>query len=959
MHTYNIIRRFARRGLAVLLSAGLALPAAHAVPAYPGLLRVKQPSGREVCLYLRGDERMNWAMTPDGYTLLRDNEGFWTFAQPTPAGEIAASTLRYEGTSHPAQILGIQPRLMPTRTLLPPLQPNLPAPQHAGMQRAKNLQLENSFPTKGKRKLLMLLVNFNDTQTTYSQQDFHNLMNQTGYAGVGSFRDYYLEQSYGQFEVETTVTRWITVNGAKRYYGTEAAESLIREALLMIEDEIDLTEFDNDGDGVLDGLAVIHQGMGQEMTGSSTDIWSHSSEIYGLTIDGITVSRYTIEPEQQSDGSLTNIGVICHEFGHNLGAPDFYDTDYEKSGGSYGGTGVWDLMGSGAWNGEYGNRPGPINMWQKIAMGWVTPTLLSATTQVRNMPAACDEAVAYRINTTVPGEYFILENCQKRGNFNSALPGSGLLIYRANENLIAQRTTLNTLNAFHPQAMYTVCANAGREPSESSFSYGDLTSDAAPFPGSAGVTAFSDATLPSGKSITGRRSYFTLTGIAENAGGIDFDYTALTVPPAPVALKAEASRGDVSLTWQAPEGNAEYPRPTAYTVYRNNQVLGTTTSLSYYDEKPENEGLLEYSVDALYADDNVSPYVADTLIIPVNRVQGFTCTRTDGVNTLRWTLGNRLTRIDLTPTDGAYNQLNIGGVDSLDYVQRFSAEDLLVYKGARITAVNIFPLTLPSTSTYEVRVWETDKNGRNPKIVSSRKAEEFGTSTWSRVALTDPVTIIKGRTYYIGAHLVSSQKGFALMTDAGPYQPGGCLLKFEDEWEEALDPQGNFYVSAELSYAAPKTMTTLSEWDADVTEPMAELQFPVGFRIYRDGVEAGTTGNLLFIDSDAQAGAHEYAISGLFRGGNESDTATFTFDGSETATGIEPTTGEAPALSWADAGTLCLRGAHGTVRVYDAAGRLVQSHAADGTLVLRPGHGVHLITLETPDGRRLTWKACH
>ena len=234
MHTYNIIRRIARRGLAVLLSAGFALPAAHAVPAYPGLLRVKQPSGREVCLYLRGDERMNWAMTPDGYTLLRDNEGFWTFAQPTPAGEIAASTLRYEGTSHPAQMLGIQPRLMPTRTLLPPLQPNLPAPQRAGMQRAKNLQLENSFPTKGKRKLLMLLVNFNDTQTTYSQQDFHNLMNQTGYAGVGSFRDYYLEQSYGQFDVETTVTRWITVNGAKRYYGTEAAESLIREALLMI-----------------------------------------------------------------------------------------------------------------------------------------------------------------------------------------------------------------------------------------------------------------------------------------------------------------------------------------------------------------------------------------------------------------------------------------------------------------------------------------------------------------------------------------------------------------------------------------------------------------------------------------------------------------------------------------------------------------------------------------------------
>ena len=55
MHTYNIIRRFARRGLAVLLSAGLALPAAHAVPAYPRLLRVTQPTFREGCRNQRVD----------------------------------------------------------------------------------------------------------------------------------------------------------------------------------------------------------------------------------------------------------------------------------------------------------------------------------------------------------------------------------------------------------------------------------------------------------------------------------------------------------------------------------------------------------------------------------------------------------------------------------------------------------------------------------------------------------------------------------------------------------------------------------------------------------------------------------------------------------------------------------------------------------------------------------------
>ena len=190
-------------------------------------------------------------------------------------------------------------------------------------------------------------------------------MNQENYAGTGSFRDYYLEQSFGQLDIENTVTPWVKLNGAKRYYGSEGAVAMITEALRMIEDQIDLREFDNDGDGVLDGLTVIHQGTGQEMTGSSSDIWSHSSEIIGLTIDSIAVKRYTIQPEQQREEKITNIGVVCHEFGHNLGAPDFYDTDYGQSGGTYGGTGVWDIMGGGAWNGDNGSQPAAFNMWQK------------------------------------------------------------------------------------------------------------------------------------------------------------------------------------------------------------------------------------------------------------------------------------------------------------------------------------------------------------------------------------------------------------------------------------------------------------------------------------------------------------------------------------------------------------------------------------------------------------------
>lgn len=915
--------------------------AVQSIPAYPGLIKTKQPSGQTIEIYLSGDENNHWARTPDGYTLLRDTDGFWTFAHQDKKGHVIASDLRYIGNSEIAIKQKFKKGLIPRPIAygVKQSQPKL---------RTGQLQIDNSFPTKGKRKLLLLLLNYADTHTTYTQTDFQNFMNQPNYKGIGSFRDYYLDQSYGQLDIETTVTPWVTLTGSKRNYGSEGAVTMIIEALKSLDNTIDLREFDNDGDGILDGLAVIHQGTGQEMTGNSEDIWSHSYEIRGFSMDGIEVRRYTIQPECMGGGVMTTIGVICHEFGHNLGAPDFYDTDYEQTGGDYGGTGIWDLMGSGAWNGDTGNRPAGINMWQRWMFGWCQPQELTETTQVKDMETSTTSPVAYKINTTVPGEYYILENRQKTGAFDVALPGSGLLIYHVDETLVSAAMLMNTLNVTYPQALYTVCANANNDPSSNPSSYGDLTSAGAPFPGSSGCKEFSDYSLPSAKSRTGRMSYFKLSNIDEQQGKISFDYIREKAPASPAQLMAEAVKGTVKLNWQAPQADTDYGIPVRYTVYCNNIRLAETDKLSYLDENPISDGLLTYSVDATYENGLVSPYVTITTMVPGSIITEASAQKTDEGNVLHWTLDNRLTRTELNLQTGEYNELTIEGVDSIDFVQCFNADDLLVYKGSKITHVAFFPMTAPTYSSYCIRIWETDKNNENPHIVASREVTEFGMSSWRNIQLSEPVTLVKGRTYYIGAHVKCKGQKLTLITDVGPYQKGGCLLKEGDEWSEPENPQGHFFIYATLSTPEFKRPTEVTGLDDEVTDPVTELAFPVGFRIYRDGQEIGTSGNTLFIDTNAPEGEHLYAFSCLYKGSNESEAFEFLFD-EKSPSGIEKSKAKSPQLNILPNSHIQLANVFGQVWITDVAGRLILTQKLKGMAEWQLPAGIYLVKTSTDD----------
>lgn len=830
----------------------------QAVPAYPKPITVTQPDGRTVTICMKGDERLNWAETTDGYTLLKDSKGYWVFAITNKKGNLIPSSIPYEGTSTVAKTQGIMPKLRYSA-----------AQVKKAMKKAvqSDMLIDGTFPATGKRKLLVLLVNYNDTKTTYTKQDFYRMMNQKNYGGIGSFRDYYLEQSYGKLDIDVTVTDWIKLPMSKLTYGSDGASYMIYDALDMIKDTLDLKQFDNDGDGILDGLAVIHQGTGYEASGDANDIWSHSSIVYGQTFNGITVRRYTIEPEiQAKNNKMSAIGVICHEFGHALGAPDYYDTDYAQSGGEYCGTGIWDLLGSGAWGGEYGSRPTGINAFQKYIWGWLEPTTLENDTLVNDMPAADKEPVAYRMETGNPGEFYIMENRQTSGPFDRGLPGSGLIVYHVNENIIREKLTTNDINATYPQGIYTVCSDAGFEPDNNASSFGNVDSNGCPFPGEYGHSEFSDFTAPSAKSTEGRFSYRALKNISNANGKVAFQFVHNAEPQKPVDLTATAQNGKVTLTWQMPNVGKE--DVDYYNIYCNNVKIDTAKDTTYTDVEPEGDGVMTYMVDVAYKDGRLSHPSKVQIRVPGNRVTAVDATVDDNTVKLSWTANNELSRASLY--NGHVASVDLYG-NEVEFANCYTPADLKTYIGGKITKMSFFPLQGPSELSVKFHVWEGDANGDNMKLVSSRDVKEFANGQNRELKLTTPVTIQANKTYWIAVACTSTKGVVTTAFDQSNLTRtlGDCVLK-GNKFESNNETTGNFYVSATVTMPTSDTENEADLSDLPTFNASNDLFYPLAYSVYCDGkLVIRTTARHKTFNNVAD-GKHTYTVSSYYNGDNES-----------------------------------------------------------------------------------------
>ena len=429
-------------GILFLVFAGRPQPAS-AVPACPDADTLLQPDGTPVRLFLRGDEHLHWNEDAAGYTVLKEaTGGRWVYAVTNAAGELVGSS-RAVGQADPAA-LGVPKRLLPAGAVA--AASSASAARRAALL-ATGLPVRKA-PLTGTMKNLVLLVAFSDKAFTYTTNQFDALFNTIGYTtdgAQGSVKDYYKEVSYNQLTVDSVVVAPVTLANGYAYYGGNDSSGndlrpreMVQQALAALEARgFDFSTLDNDSDGWVDGLTVIHAGGGEEYSGNDTNyIWSHQWDLSSaVTYDGKKLQTYHTEPERRgwdsssSTWGVTRIGVICHENGHFLGLPDFYDYDYDSAG-----VGDFCLMAGGSWNGDNGTQPAHMSAYCKASLAWVNATTVTAA-GTYTVPRVEDNRSLFRLSGNFPStQYFLVENRQGQG-FDASLPGTsrGLLIWHVDE----------------------------------------------------------------------------------------------------------------------------------------------------------------------------------------------------------------------------------------------------------------------------------------------------------------------------------------------------------------------------------------------------------------------------------------------------------------------------------------------------------------------------------------------
>jgi len=306
----------------------------------------------------------------------------------------------------------------------------------------------------------------------------------------------------------------------------------LREALRKLDNQVDWTQYDSDGDGFVDLVAFIHAPLDGACGGATNNhLWSHRYFITGTpyvthsqNAQGVSikVADYVLQSGvgglEGCDGSqIMPVGTMAHETGHGFGLPDLYDTSNQTEG-----IGEYSLMGSGNYTSPF--SPSRMDAWTLNELGWVTIVPISTDNTYAFGPAPTSDTAFYLpVGGANPrGEYLLLENRQPVQSDSAMLRdhcqawyaspsppascGGGLLIWHVDSAQIASGFSANQVDSGPIHGLAIVQAdgyqNLDADPSVKCFpsaptptcsdrgDAGDL------YPGPTGNVAFTPTTVP-------------------------------------------------------------------------------------------------------------------------------------------------------------------------------------------------------------------------------------------------------------------------------------------------------------------------------------------------------------------------------------------------------------------------------------------------------------------------------
>lgn len=324
------------------------------------------------------------------------------------------------------------------------------------LRRAPSGVNNQRYTTTGEHRQLVIVAEFDDVPFHGDDymalwNDIYNKENYTDLGHYGSMHDYFYDQSFGKFNLHFDLVYTKLPHGYA-YYGKNVGNydgklgELIVDAVKGVEDKIaDWSVYDWEGDGYINQVIVQFSGRGENdpnpnprdenpdlvwpcqwtLADEGTGVYTLSGTVSEQFPNGLKINNFECSAELDGSDGYGTFGLLCHEFSHCFGVPDFYN-------GSTKFVGSWDVMDYGLYNGN-GFCPPCYSAHERWFMGWLDideltePTTISA---MRSISWGDQEAYLIR-NDGHKNEYYVMENRQQY-KWDLGVPGSGLLIFHIN-----------------------------------------------------------------------------------------------------------------------------------------------------------------------------------------------------------------------------------------------------------------------------------------------------------------------------------------------------------------------------------------------------------------------------------------------------------------------------------------------------------------------------------------------